>query len=139
LSELLAWLHGVLRHVVQEEWNARASARREELTVDGRMPDARDGAPSALESLIDDQLGGIVRECLAILQEPYRRVITLRYWEGLKYSEIAARLDQNENTVATQITRGTRALSRLVLERMHDLGRHDDGDRQVNAASVPRV
>jgi RNA polymerase sigma-70 factor (ECF subfamily) len=122
LAQLLAWLHGVLRHVVQEERNARASSRREGLAVDGHVPDVRDASSDQLEVLIDDQLRTIVRECLSTLSQDFRSVLMLRYWEGLKYSEIAERLDMNERTVATWLRRGTQALSRLVLHRMHDVG-----------------
>jgi RNA polymerase sigma factor (sigma-70 family) len=126
--QLLAWLHGVLRRVVLEE-HARASSRREVLAVDVDAPDVRDPSPDQLKALIDDQSGAIVRECLSMLSEDYRSVLALRYWEGLKYTEIAERLDVNENTVATRLSRGTQTLARLVLERMHDPGR----------ASAPRV
>ena len=135
--QLLAWLHGVLRRVVLEE-HARASSRREVLAVDVDAPEVRDPSPDQLKALIDDQSGAIVRECLSRLSEDYRSVLALRYWEGLKYTEIAARLDVNENTVATRLSRGTQTLARLVLERMHDAGRASTS-RVSPVTSVPHA
>jgi RNA polymerase sigma factor (sigma-70 family) len=120
-AQLLAWLHGVLRRVVLEE-HARASYRREVLAIDVDARDVRDPSPDQLEALIDEQLQTIVRECLSTLSDDYRRVLTLRA-EGLKYSEIAVRLGVNENTVATWVSRGTKAVAHQVRERMHDVRR----------------
>ena len=115
LEQLLAWLHGVLRFVVREE-SARMSARREVMAVDANALDVRDPSPHQLDRLIDAQLQTIVRECLSTLGDEYRNVLTLRA-NGMKYTEIAARLGVSENTVATWVRRGTRAVARQVRER----------------------
>ncbi|HTI38404.1 MAG TPA: RNA polymerase sigma factor [Vicinamibacterales bacterium] len=115
LQQLFAWLYGVLRFVVREE-RAHASARREFRSDDGVM-DVCDPSPDQLEALIDDELRGIVRECLTSLKGDQRRVLLLRA-EGLKYEQIAARLGVSGNTVATWVRRGTHAVTRLVEERM---------------------
>ena len=126
LEQLFAWLHGVLRLVVREE-SARASYRREVLTVDGDGLDVRDPSPDQLELLIDTQLKSIVRECLSALGENHRRALTLRA-RGLKYAEIAARLGVNENTVAAWVHRGTSVVVRRVRERM---------ERRPPASNIP--
>ena len=124
LEQLFAWLYGVLRFVVREE-SVRMSSRRELPAIDGDAPDVRDPSPDPLALLIDDELQTIVRECLSALGEDYRTVLTLRA-EGLKYSEIAARLGVSENTVATWVRRGTRAVAQHVRERLHDCATADD-------------
>jgi RNA polymerase sigma factor (sigma-70 family) len=116
LEQLFAWLHGVLRFVVREE-SARASSRREVRPLDDGALDVRDPSPDQLDVLIDDEQQTIVRECLSTLGEDYRRVLTLRA-KGVKYSEIASRLGVSENTVATWVRRGTRAVAQQVRERM---------------------
>jgi RNA polymerase sigma factor (sigma-70 family) len=126
LEQLFAWLHGVLRFVVREE-SARVSYRREVLAIDADALDVRDPSPDQLDLLIDDERQTIVRECLSTLGDEYRRVLTLRA-QGLKYTEIASRLGVNENTVATWVRRGTRAVAEQVRERM---------DHQPRAAMVP--
>jgi DNA-directed RNA polymerase specialized sigma24 family protein len=50
------------------------------------------------------------------LSEEYRVVLMLRA-EGLKYSEIAAQLGINLNTVATRLRRATQAVARQVRGR----------------------
>jgi RNA polymerase sigma factor (sigma-70 family) len=132
LSQLMAWLFGVLRNVVLEEQNGRASRRREVLTSAGVLPDVRDRAADPLDALIDDDLRAVVRDCLSTLSREYREVLALRHWKGLKYSEIAARLSLNANTVATRLARGTEMLARLVLDRVN-------GPRRTSATGESRV
>ena len=115
LQQLLAWLYGVLRFVVREE-RSRASARRE-LYSDIANTDYPDPTPDQLDVLIDHELRDIVRECLTSLKADQRRVLLLRA-QGLKYEQIAVRLGVSGNTVATWVRRGTRAVTRLVDERM---------------------
>jgi DNA-directed RNA polymerase specialized sigma24 family protein len=116
LEQLFAWLHGVLRFVVQEE-RARVGYHREMPVIGADAIDVRDPSPDQLEVLIDDQLQTIVRESLSSLSEEYRTVLTLRM-RGLKYADIAARLGVNENTVATWVRRGTQAAVQQVRDRM---------------------
>jgi RNA polymerase sigma factor (sigma-70 family) len=117
LEQLLAWLHGVMRFVVREE-GARVSRRREVYAFDDLALRVVDPAPAPLDVLIDDQLQGIVRECLSALDGNYRRVLVLRA-SGLKYAEIATRLGVSENTVATWIRRATREVAQQVRQRTH--------------------
>jgi RNA polymerase sigma factor (sigma-70 family) len=100
---------------VREE-GARLSRRREVFAFDDLALRVADPAPAPLDVLIDDQLQGIVRECLSALDGKYRRVLALRA-SGLKYAEIAARLEVSENTVATWIRRATREVAQQVRER----------------------
>ena len=115
LDRLVAWLYGVMRFVVREE-TARVSRRCEVPAFDEHALQVPDSAPGPLTVLIDDQLQGIVRECLSDLGPDYRRVLTLRA-SGLKYAEIATHLGVSENTVATWIRRATREMAQHVRER----------------------
>jgi RNA polymerase sigma factor (sigma-70 family) len=123
LDQLLAWLHGVLRYVVREE-HSRASNRREVMIgrfeddrgEEDRRPDPVDSAPDPLHILIHKELQAFVTDCFPRLEHEYRTVLTLRA-DGLKYDAIAARLGVNENTVATWVSRGIRALARCIRRR----------------------
>jgi DNA-directed RNA polymerase specialized sigma24 family protein len=125
LLQLLGWLHGVLRFVVREE-RARARVRRERQATDLDTLDRRDPAPDQLASVIDGELRGIVRECLASLSAGYRSALLLRL-DGVQYGEIATRLGINENTLATWLRRGAIELTRLTHDRIDghgsDIGR----------------
>lgn len=113
LLQLLGWLHGVLRYVVLED---RARARREVLTAE--LPDVLDSTSSPLDQAIDGELHDIVRQALATLSADHRSAVLLRL-QGTKYADIAERLGVNENTVATWVRRGSRALVDQVHRRMH--------------------
>ena len=129
LDQLLAWLHGVLYNVVREELN-RASSKREvpigdigsEGSSKNRLPDPADPAPDQLDSLIQKEFQRIVVDCFPALEREYRIVLTMR-GDGLKYGEIAVRLGVNENTVATWVSRGIRALARCVRRRTEGVAR----------------
>lgn len=113
LDQLLAWLHGVVRYVVQEERN-RAGTRRE---VWGKaQSEVADPAPGQLEVLIRKELEGIVEDCMPSLDREYRTVLAMRA-DGLKYGDIAVKLGVNENTVATWVSRGIRTLAGQVRRR----------------------
>jgi RNA polymerase sigma factor (sigma-70 family) len=116
LLQLLAWLHAVLRFVVREE-RARLGSRREIAGDQLEVLQPVDPAPSPLQAVIDDEVRAIVDEGLAELTIDYRSVLLLRL-EGAKYTEIAARLGVNENTVATWVRRGARELAEYVRARM---------------------
>ena len=58
----------------------------------------------------DEELLARVRQVLDELPEKCREVCLLRFVEGYKYAEIAARLDMNENTVKAQWHRGMERL-----------------------------
>ena len=58
----------------------------------------------------DEELLTRVRQVLDELPEKCREVCLLRFVEGYKYAEIAARLDMNENTVKAQLHRGMERL-----------------------------
>ena len=58
----------------------------------------------------DEELLARVRQVLDELPEKCREVCLLRFVEGYKYADIAARLDMNENTVKAQLHRGMERL-----------------------------
>ena len=129
LDQLLAWLHTVLRYVVSEECGR--SAYRMEVSLD-RGSDAWDernvsepSHPGAdqLHQLLQRELESILSECFPKLDSEYQAVLRLR-GAGMKYDEIAARLGQKENTIATWLSRGIRDLAGCVKRRTQGLGRN---------------
>jgi len=120
LDQLFAWLRAVLHNVIREE-RSRVSYRREvpadaNDSGENRGPDPVDPSPGALDALIRKELEGIVGDCFQRLDPDSRTVLRMRA-DGLKYDEIADRLGVNENTVATRISRGIRALGHLIHRR----------------------
>jgi RNA polymerase sigma factor (sigma-70 family) len=117
LDQLLAWLHGVVRYVVREEHN-RAGFRREVPREFSGAPSLEpvDPAPDQLDALLQRELHGIVSGCFPKLDREYQTVLRMRV-DGMKYGEIAGRLGISENTVATWVSRGIRALAQCVRRR----------------------
>jgi RNA polymerase sigma factor (sigma-70 family) len=116
LLQLMGWLHGVLRFVVLEE---RPRAAREHTTLDGQMPDVADAAAGPLEQIMDAERDAIVQTALSALSADHRAAVLLRF-KGEKYSAIATQLGVNENTVATWVRRGARALIERVRQQVAD-------------------
>lgn len=128
LGQLLAWLHTVLRYVVSEE-RSRV-AYRTEVSLD-RGSDGRDESsifepsdPRAdqLHQLLKRELEAILSECFPKLDSEYQAVLRLR-GAGMKYDEIAARLGQRENTIATWLSRAIRDLAGCVRRRTQRVGK----------------
>lgn len=124
LDQLIAWLHTVLRYVVSEERN-RTSYHMEisldqksEAYDDRRFPEPTDTRTGQLERLLQQELESIVSECFPKLDSGYQSVLRLR-GTGLRYDEIALRLGEKENTIATWLSRAIRDLARCVSRRMH--------------------
>ena len=58
---------------------------------------------------------------LAVLPEPYRAAITLRYFEDLDYEEMAGILDIPVGTVKSQVCRGLRLIRKKMEKHEHDV------------------
>jgi RNA polymerase sigma-70 factor, ECF subfamily len=76
-----------------------------QLTADGVAPDFQ---------LVEDERAEGVRRALLALAEPYRVVVVLRHYEGLKFREIGEVLDIPEGTVKSRMVEALTQLSRLL-------------------------
>src|SRR5690242_1583927 len=124
LDQLFAWLHGVVTFVVREE-RQRASHWREvpyARSDDHEIHEPADPAAGQLDALIQRELEQIVSDCFPMIDREYRAVLKMRV-DGMKYGDIANRLGVNENTVATWISRGIRALGHRVRMRTSPRGK----------------
>lgn len=127
LDQLLAWLHTVLRYVVSEERDRvayrlevpldRQSGEREEK----KIPEPPDSSTNQLQQLMERELESILSGCFPKLDPQYRTVLRMRR-AGMKYQEIASRLGEKENTIATWLSRAIRDLARCVSRRTQPLG-----------------
>jgi RNA polymerase sigma-70 factor (ECF subfamily) len=89
-----AWLLGIAGRVLKEYFRALKRRDREQ---------------AAAESLMTDEQGATeeypVEAAIAALPETYRRVILLRYYEGLSCQEVATRLEIPLGTVTKTLSR----------------------------------
>jgi len=72
------------------------------------IEDYRLGAPE--EGLARDEWVEEVRQAVEELPEDLRRVVELKYYEGLKQTEIAARMERSEPWVSTKLSAARGAL-----------------------------
>jgi RNA polymerase sigma factor (sigma-70 family) len=128
LDQLMAWLHTVLRYVVSEE-RGRVAYRVEvsldrgpDVSDERSIPEPSDPGADQLHQLLQRELESILSECFPKLDSEYQSVLRLR-GAGMKYEEIAARLGQKENTIATWLSRGIRDLTGCVKRRTQRIGK----------------
>ena len=79
----------------------------------GEFQFAADGAAPDFQ-LVEDERAEGVRRALLALAEPYRVVVVLRHYEGLKFREIGEVLDIPEGTVKSRMVEALNQLSRLL-------------------------
>ena len=89
---------------------AQAKLREIQAAFTGKDDDKAEIFSAHLDMVDDEELLARVRQVLDELPEKCREVCLLRFVEGYKYAEIAARLDMNENTVKAQLHRGMERL-----------------------------
>src|SRR5688572_584654 len=100
---LLSWTHGKSAGVLRSDQSRR---RREEPDAHILAEAGLDIENEAIELAIADQ----VARALGSLRIEEREAITLAYYRGLTYREVAAELDQPEGTVKSRIRSGLRTL-----------------------------
>lgn len=99
---LRPWLGRVLRNVARQR--TRSSARRTARERARFAPD--DVAPEAGELAARVELQQLVVRLVLELDEPLRRTVLLRYFEGLEPAEIAASTGVPDGTVRWRLKRG---------------------------------
>src|SRR5882672_4489759 len=116
-NEPRKWLAGVVRHLARR-------ARREDIErIEREAASASASEMPAPETLLAHaELQRKVIAAVAALQEPYRTVVLLRYYEGLEPDAIARRLALPGSTVRNRLARALGQL-RERLDREYDGGR----------------
>lgn len=71
--------------------------------------------PNPEEEVINAQRAKMLRDVVAQLKPPYRRIIELRYFDELSYEEIAQRLHLPMGTIKVQLLRARNLLSDIML------------------------
>ena len=107
-----AWLRRVVFNLARR--SQRTARRQSEVEFL-----AADPGPPPLECEVEHtSTSNLLRNSVRSLREPYRTVLTLRYFDELAVKEIAAQVGHSPATVRSQIQRGLREL-RGELDRRH--------------------
>ncbi|HEX6883483.1 MAG TPA: sigma-70 family RNA polymerase sigma factor [Planctomycetota bacterium] len=119
------WVRAVERGPAGSPWGWLARVLRNEAVQQRRSGSARaarERAAALPEATGDEHrrfgLQKELMEAIEELQEPYRRAILLRYFDGLPPRRIATRLGLPVKTVKTRLARGLELL-RAILDRRH--------------------
>jgi RNA polymerase sigma-70 factor (ECF subfamily) len=112
-----AWFWRVVRSRALDA--RRKGQRRNERSLERLSPDEHPAQPDLVERLeVHRVVAGAVQE----LPDAYRRVVYLRYFEGLSPAEIAQRLDMPVKTVKTRLHRALTRLRERLGERYGERG-----------------
>jgi RNA polymerase sigma-70 factor (ECF subfamily) len=97
----------------------RKLKRRRESSLDDHDDDSapfdfETDEPSPDSRLVENERAEAVRDALVQIAEPYRVVVVLRHYEGLKFREIGDVLGIPEGTVKSRMSEALTQLSRLL-------------------------
>ena len=95
-SSFFSWLYSILANFHRMDMRKKASTA---LVFCEELPEEMDAAPNPAEMLDVNAEAEIVREATALLPEPLREIIVLRYFEDLSLREISALLKLPLSTV----------------------------------------
>ncbi|MBI5434554.1 MAG: sigma-70 family RNA polymerase sigma factor [Planctomycetes bacterium] len=104
-TEVRGWFAAVARRVLGRE--RRSAERRRRREEDAARPEAQPAAERALER--EETVRRVVR-AVGALPEPYRVVVTMRFYDDLPPREIAKRLGLPVETVRTRVRRAVERL-----------------------------
>jgi RNA polymerase sigma-70 factor (ECF subfamily) len=122
----------------------RKLKRRGEFSLDQHDEDS---APFDLEAqepapdsrMVEDERAEAVRRALVELAEPYRVVVVLRHYEGLKFREIGDVLGIPEGTVKSRMSEALSQLSRTLNPVMSELSSEYSDRPKPNQRSNERL
>ena len=107
-GQALAWVMTIAhRRAVDRVRSERAAAEREARVASAATPPAADEVAETVESSLEAER---VRHCLDGLTGAQRESITLAYYSGLSYPQVASALGVALGTVKTRIRDGLRRL-----------------------------
>jgi len=118
-DRLRPWLLRVTRNACIDHLR-RQQTRRKTMTVDTddvAGASSRGPRPDTTAEISDFEEH--LHDALAVIDEPYRRVVELRELQELKYKEIAERLEMPLNTVKVYIHRGRKKLREQLSRRLN--------------------
>lgn len=108
------WLRTICRNRVARFLRDRLPRRRRELAlVDAELI----ASPPALDDATAEQRLDALRHCLAGLDHAHRRLLDMRYLEGVAVQDIASELGKSPNGVSMMLIRLKSALLRCVTSR----------------------
>lgn len=117
ITDLRPFLYRTLRNLIIDEYRKKKSVSLEKI-AEAAQVSPEDLLPTdesnTLEAAVERFDGKRALKALEELDEPYKEAISLRYVEGLSPKEIAAIVEESENTVSVRIHRGLKKLKGIL-------------------------
>lgn len=118
MSQPVTWLGSIARHSAIDSLRRRqAQPSTVSTSVQGSDGDERDllqdfvaNEPGPAEALAQTHEARALRDCLRVLSGPQSQAVSLAFYQGLSYAEVASHLSQPLGTVKSWVRRGLQAL-----------------------------
>jgi RNA polymerase sigma-70 factor (ECF subfamily) len=124
LDRFYPWFYRILRNFCLNQLARRSTRDRESEQVRQEEESRRDaGRPDLIYVQNEEQR--IVQEALATLSPEHREVLCMKYFQQLRYHEIAATLGVPEGTVMSRLYHARRAFRRA----FEEMAASNEGDR----------
>jgi RNA polymerase sigma factor (sigma-70 family) len=116
-SHVTTWVFGICQNVCREM--LREGAREVQADMEAALEEKGGGRESdnPLRALLGDELVEIVRECLKEASPGDRELLTLAYWEDLRFATIAEQRRTSEGAVKTAMHRARERIARCVARK----------------------
>ncbi|MEO6245762.1 MAG: sigma-70 family RNA polymerase sigma factor [Opitutaceae bacterium] len=106
LGTAFGWVVTIARHKAIDRLRANARHLKRIEEAQGLRDEEDFAAPAAIDALVSDERGAVVRSALAQLNAEERRAIALAFFDGLTHDEIATALRAPVGTIKARIRRG---------------------------------
>jgi RNA polymerase sigma-70 factor, ECF subfamily len=98
-SSVYTWLHGILLNLIRHYHRDR-----KRMVYDDALACQAAGVPEEHPSALDIELStGALADALALLSDPHREMLVLRFYEDMKIHEIAMHLGISKGTVKSRL------------------------------------
>ena len=125
-SKFKSWVYTIVSNKCKEEF--RRKKRWSIISFDQLLPKKEDEDSPQWEvsrpretnpekTFMQNELGGIMNECIAKLPAEQREILIMKEYEGLKFREIAEILKISENTAKSRLYYGLDALRKILKEQ----------------------
>lgn len=118
-AQVSTWAYRVAVNLCTDRLRARKRRRADALDS---VAEPEDGAPAALDGLIEAGRQAALTQALADLPDRQREAVVLRHIEGMANPEIAAVMQVGVEAVESLVARGKRALMAALAGRRKELG-----------------
>ncbi len=119
------YLFRIAKLVLFEYWRAKNRSNQHDEIGDHSVAAMGAGASTLLS---ERELHRIVLDSLRAVRLDYQIVLELHYWDDRSYAEIAALIDEGIPTIGTWMSRGRKALRKLVEAKLEDHPRLNSDD-----------